>query len=231
MIYAMSDLHGQYDKYRQMLEKISFCDDDILYILGDVIDRGEGCVDILKDMSMRHNVYPIIGNHELMALDILKELMVEITEENYSSHISTESLKKLLEWQRNGGSETLSAFRRLPADERFELIEYMEEFVPFETVDVNGRSFILVHSGLGNFSPDKPLWEYTLEELTFMRPEYDKLFADDSVYIVCGHIPTLAITGKPEIYHCNNNICIDCAAAFGGRLACLRLDDMKEFYV
>ena len=34
-----------------------------------------------------------------------------------------------------------------------------------------------------------------------------------------------------EIYHSHNNIVIDCGAAFGGRLACLRLEDMAEFYV
>ena len=34
VIYAMSDLHGCYDKYIKMLEKISFSDSDTLYILG-----------------------------------------------------------------------------------------------------------------------------------------------------------------------------------------------------
>ena len=43
MIYAMSDLHGYYDKYTKMLEKITFSDDDTLYILGDV--NGNDSVD------------------------------------------------------------------------------------------------------------------------------------------------------------------------------------------
>ena len=42
MTYAMSDLHGCYDKYKKMLEKIHFGEDDTLYILGDVVDRGDG---------------------------------------------------------------------------------------------------------------------------------------------------------------------------------------------
>lgn len=42
MIYAVSDLHGCYDKYRKMLEQIKFCDTDTLYVLGDVVDRGDG---------------------------------------------------------------------------------------------------------------------------------------------------------------------------------------------
>ena len=49
--------------------------------------------------------------------------------------------------------------------------------------------------------------------------------------IITGHTPTLAINGKDKIYHNKNNIVIDCGCTYGGRLACLRLDDMKEFYV
>lgn len=33
MIYAVSDLHGCYDKYRKMLEKIHFSETDTRYIL------------------------------------------------------------------------------------------------------------------------------------------------------------------------------------------------------
>lgn len=38
MIYAVSDLHGCYDKYRKLLERLT--SDDPLYILGDIVDRG-----------------------------------------------------------------------------------------------------------------------------------------------------------------------------------------------
>ena len=40
MTYVMSDIHGHYDKYREMLETIEFAADDTLYVLGDVLDRG-----------------------------------------------------------------------------------------------------------------------------------------------------------------------------------------------
>lgn len=64
MIYVMSDLHGCYDKYLRMLEQIHLGDNDTLYILGDVIDRGKDGVKILLDMMNKKNVHPIIGNHE-----------------------------------------------------------------------------------------------------------------------------------------------------------------------
>ena len=34
MTYVMSDIHGHYDKYREMLETIEFAADDTLYVLG-----------------------------------------------------------------------------------------------------------------------------------------------------------------------------------------------------
>ena len=82
MIYVMSDIHGCYDAYLEALKKIDFKDEDTLYILGDVIDRGKQSIELLQDMMCRNNVYPLIGNHEYMALTVLNKLCVEITEEN-----------------------------------------------------------------------------------------------------------------------------------------------------
>lgn len=61
MIYAMSDLHGCYEKYIQMVEKIRFKSEDTLYVLGDVVDRGEDGIKILLDMMQRSNVIPLLG--------------------------------------------------------------------------------------------------------------------------------------------------------------------------
>ena len=82
MHYVMSDLHGCYQEYREALEKINFNEQDTLYVLGDVVDRGPEPIKLLQNMMLRPNVLPIIGNHEYMALTVLKKLCVEITEEN-----------------------------------------------------------------------------------------------------------------------------------------------------
>ena len=232
MTYVISDIHGEYEKYVETLKKIKFSDNDTLYVLGDVVDRGERPVDVLLDMMNRSNVFPIVGNHELMALELLRELMIEITEENATTHLNAKLMDKLLQWQMNGGDTTIKQFHKLPKDEREYVLDYLEEFAPYELVKVGTRKFLLVHSGLGNFSKDKELDDYTLEELTYIRPDYDRRYFDDNnLFIVGGHTPTLAISTKPEIYKSQNNICIDCGAAFDGKLACLCLDTMEEFYV
>ena len=92
----------------------------------------------------------------------------------------------------------------------------------------------MVHAGLGNFSPNKSMWKYELNELVWERTDYEVPYFDDK-YVITGHTPTMLIIGNPKlgyIYKANNHIAIDCGCSFKeGRLACLRLEDMKEFYV
>lgn len=227
----MSDLHGEYEKYAAMLKKINFGESDVLYVLGDVVDRGPEPVKILLDMSMRPNVYPIIGNHEAMALPLLKTLSVEITENNYNTQITPEVMSMLYHWQRNGGQATLDAFRAVDNRTRLELIEYIEEFARYEALELGGVCFILVHAGLGNYSPSKKLRDYTLDELTWTRSATDEIYYGDDVRVVVGHTPTGYLTGEPKILYEGNRIYIDCGAAYGGALACLCLDTMEEFYI
>ena len=116
MIYAIADIHGQYDKYIQMLEKIKFSENDVLFVLGDVIDRGPHGIKILQDMMMRSNVYPILGNHEYMAKTAIPWLLREITEETVDN-IDPEMIQGLTEWISVGGSSTITEFRSLPQDD------------------------------------------------------------------------------------------------------------------
>lgn len=232
MIYAMSDLHGQYDQYRRMLEKIDFSDEDELYILGDSVDRGPQPAELLLDMSMRTNVFPIMGNHDMTAAMILKKLCVEITEENYDRQLDGDFIKALSMWQIDGGQTTLDGFKKLSPDDRSWLIDYLDEFIPYETLTVGGRKFILVHGGIPYEKRHIPLADQIAYELVLDRPDYTKRYYKDA-YLVTGHTPTSLIKGGHDgrIYRAMGHIAIDCGAGFGGVLGCIRLDDMAEFYV
>lgn len=232
MIYVMSDVHGEYDKYLRMLEKIRFSQEDTLFVLGDAVDRGPEPVELLRDMAARENVFLLKGNHEAMASFVLNRLNEEITGENAESHIDAELMRAIAEWQRDGGDITMKKFRELSAEEKMDLLDYLDDTPLYEVVDAGEKTFVLVHSGLGNFRKGRRLSQYSFEELACMRPDFDRqYFQDPDVYIVSGHTPTLALNGKAEIYCSHNNILIDCGAVFGGKLACLCLDTMKEYYV
>lgn len=229
----MSDLHGCFETYKAMLKKIDFSDDDILYILGDVIDRGPKPVSILLDLMERANVVVLAGNHCAMACQCFIFLMMEITDKSVG-RLDENMVMNLMQWQINGAQSTIDEFRKCNRKTQTEIIDFITDFDLCEQVEVGGKTFILVHGGLGNFAPDKQLYDYTLDEIVWERPDYSKAYFSDK-YVVTGHTPTMSIKENKRpgyIFHSNNHIAIDCGCTYkGGRLACIRLDDMKEFYV
>ena len=58
----MSDLHGQFVLLQLMLNKIQFTDEDELYILGDIMDRGPNSIDIYYFVKAMPNVHMIKKN-------------------------------------------------------------------------------------------------------------------------------------------------------------------------
>lgn len=232
MNYVMADIHGEYDKYIEMLELINFQDEDTLYVLGDVVDRGEQPIEVLMDMAERPNVYPIIGNHDQMAIDALSKLMADISN-GRTDKLSPDTMKAFAEWRENGGAKTIEGFIKLSEEERQDMLDYLCDFSLFEAVDIDDKTFILVHSGLGDFdNKGKHLKNYTVLDLAFTRVDYErKYFDDDNIFIVSGHIPTFKLCGEDKIYKTHNNICIDCGAVYGKSLACLCLETMEEYYV
>lgn len=120
MIYAMSDLHGCYNKYIKMLEKINFSDSDTLYILGDIIDRGPDGIKILQDIKERPNVIALRGNHEYMAYRTFKAL-------TYSSDMCEDDdfAEIYRNWIFDGGSSTFEAFMKLEYKDKIRLLSHM----------------------------------------------------------------------------------------------------------
>ena len=64
MIYVMSDIHGCYDEFQEMLDKINFSLSDTLYVLGDCVDRGKEPIKVLLDCLLSDNIKLLCGNHE-----------------------------------------------------------------------------------------------------------------------------------------------------------------------
>ncbi|MBQ9332859.1 MAG: serine/threonine protein phosphatase [Lachnospiraceae bacterium] len=232
--YVISDIHGQYDLFMKMLEKISLKDEDTLYVLGDVLDRGPHPIRTLRKLMEMPNAICIVGNHELMALECLKFLMQEVTEESLAG-LDRDMLEGDLIWiEYNGGRTTLDEFRALDARSRQDVIDFIRDFDIYEEITVAGRDYLLVHAGLGNFYPGKEIEDYSLADLVWSRAEYDIEYYPDK-YVVTGHTPTQGIPGNPNpgyIYRNNNHIAIDCGSYIpGGRLAAICLDTGEEYYI
>jgi serine/threonine protein phosphatase 1 len=142
-------------------------------------------------------------------------------------------LDNIVTWQYNGSKTTIEEFKALDKEIKQKVIDFIKDFVIYEEVIVADKKYLLVHAGLGNYSPDKDMDDYSLHDLIWTRADYDIQYFEDT-FVVTGHTPTQTIKCNPRpgyIYRHNNHITIDCGAHYpGGRLAAICLDTGEEFY-
>jgi len=233
MIYVTSDLHGcSVDVFKDLLQRSGFTDRDFLFILGDVIDRGTCGAELLLWLTEQPNMQLILGNHEAMLL-ACGFLFEEVTDESLES-LSVERLHTLENWLQNGGGPTLSGLRKILRQDKTLLdgiFDYLRESPIWESITVAGKHYILVHSGLGNFHPRKPLDAYTPEELLWERPALGTSYFQDAI-VIFGHTPTefYGACYRGKAVTTSSWICIDTGTALGHSPMLLRLEDKKEFY-
>lgn len=164
MIYAISDLHGRYDRYEKVLQKIK--EDDELYILGDCIDRGKDGLKILQDIRTRKNVHLLLGNHELLLLDALFPLY-----ENRADFDEVTMTDEYDLWMYNGGYPTIAAMDKENCI--LDMFRYLYNDVAlYAIVELNGEKIYLGHASvLDNYKDFKgtSLSDYMTDKLPYKK--------------------------------------------------------------
>lgn len=225
MKYIISDIHGEYDLFIKLLHKINFSSYDKMFICGDIIDKGQDSVKLLKLIKSTPNFRCIIGNHEYAFLKNYWSIMQDSPDDfdyvlsklqSYFPHDG-----KLLDW------ETVDWLEALPY--------YIEE-----------DDFICVHAGvlLDEYNRLLPLEQTTREQFV-----YDRQFKEPDLIpitgkcIFYGHTPTSYIANESKIlkYKRENfltnsisdyyKIHLDLGVWIHGKLGCFCVDNCKEFYV
>lgn len=225
MDYCISDIHGEYELLCRLLEKIKFSPSDRLFVLGDMIEKGNYSVKVLQLLSSLPNAFCIQGNHEYDFIKYYHSLMR-----------STEDYEDVL--------QKLKA--RFPFDGallEWDTVDWLESLSYYIQTD----KFIGVHSGI-------PLTDgksVDLEKVTAEEFVYDRVFKEPYVLpktdkcIVFGHTPARFITGKdnfifypktPELQKSGDieNFCkihIDTGVYLSGVLSVLRIDDCEEIFL
>lgn len=230
MIYVTSDIHGYYDEFLQMLEVIGFSPEDYLYIIGDVLDRGPKPLELLRYVMEQPNIELLIGNHE--------DAFMWAVHKNTSQF----SEKLIMDfWMGHGGDITFGQFSQLTEDEQDLFIEYLSVCPRYKILS---DDTVLVHAAV---LTDKVKYN-TLKELMEQQDDFAMVWevADFIKHpfhmkygrMIFGHTFTLMIRemvgqalDSVEIWKDGQRLGIDCGYQFGGRMAFLRLDDMKEYYL
>lgn len=230
MTYVMSGLHGRWDLYTKMLEKIGFSSEDRLYILGDVVGRDRGGIRILKDILERPNVRSLLGEQEHM-------LLHAVTAPEERAMNGRDMDRRI--WYRNGGRAIQAEWDAQPEPVRRRLLQLIGEMPLNITVEVGGTSFLLCHASpvcmfreYGASYPDATafaLW-HRMEPWMDIRPAADVL--------IFGHTPTAYYSNSSpmEIFRLKDEVyAIDCGCADREdperRLGCMRLEDRSAIYV
>ena len=221
--YVCSDLHGQYHLFEKLLKEINFSQADSLYVLGDIIDKGDKSLALIDFIRKQPNMHCILGNHEQAFLQYYNSVMQSEDEFN-----EEEILSKLQ--------------RYFPYDDNkitWDIIDYLES-LPYY---IETNEFIGVHAGL---LLDKNNTIYPLEQQSINNMLYDRAFKSAKINnpfnkpILFGHTPCHYDNGtgrfikEPDIMSANIRdyikIRLDNGSQFTNMLGVLRVDDMKEIY-
>lgn len=207
-IYVMSDIHGCYDEFMQMLEKIHFSKDDTLICAGDYIDRGPKSFEMLNWITNAPpNVVLLRGNHDeeyVHNIDIMKNVCdkVGLDKDNIDdSKILYQAVQELAKQENNIFFDYYGTIGQL-------INENLVTFAPlcdwadkirtmsyFNRTIINDRTCIVVHAGYMESLDGAD----TEENFGSLEDFY--LYARDDAYmcggikhgmIISGHTPTTA---------------------------------------
>lgn len=229
-ILAVSDLHGENDKFLKLLEKAEYAPaNDLLVICGDMIDRGTQNLDTLRTCKKLREQGAVIikGNHEQFAEECIPDMIFDRPSQALQVWVS-----------HNGGSSFYDELMLLSKDELKEILGFIKSLPTYFVAE----DYIFVHAGANTRKP--------IEQ----NEENDTVWCEDSFYycpayrgktVIFGHIPTFMlatpINRKDKAYKKSakvwydplnkDKIGIDCGSVFGGRMAAIELPSGREFYV
>ncbi len=245
-VYAVSDLHGQYNTFIKGLEKIGFSDADTLYVIGDAIDRGPDGIKILRYIREHDNMDLILGNHEFMMLNSVPA----------DGGPGCDGVDADIWLFFNGGITTYEEYGNISVEQKKTILGWLATRQVIKIIDINGTGFCLTHSFYIPGCENKRYDELTYDTVSHIV--WDSIYrtGDDThaedIYgnydhiFVTGHVPVQRIYmsyegdddyNRLEMHRHGNLLCIDGGCALGYNSGVnsgaifLRLDDLKEFPV
>jgi serine/threonine protein phosphatase 1 len=210
----------------ELLKRINFTGNDIMYVLGDNIDRGPKPIELLKYIYEHDNIISLVGNHEGFLLDYI--------DSGFDN--SDTSL-----WDKNDGEITRLAIDKLHKDDPV-LCKNIADNIKTWDICLILEPYILSHAGynamkLKNLPPTiESLNKMTRDEFIWSRENFFNYRGIDDHITIFGHTPTRNIRivlnqkQSDDIWVCaqyEDKIGIDGAIAYGGQLNCINLDTME----
>ena len=245
-IYVCSNIHGQYELYKEMLNTINFNQDDQLFILGDMIDRGSDGIDILFDVMKHPNVTCLLGNHELMMWEHLNQTLEQRIWRDKRSRIWLSSF--------NGGKVTKKAYKKLTIQEQKLIDDYIRSLYLQYELKIDNKTILLSHSDFVQSEGTVRWKERSQNEVfdivwnspwRFWHWVSEEKYKDDNRLHIIGHVPVQYVLLEDRMHETkpyqayewleNNIINIDLGCGLIGQLdklfPCLCVMNLTEYLV
>ncbi len=209
--YVMSDIHGCFEEFQQMLQKIDFSEDDRLYLAGDYIDRGKQSLEMLRWLkTCPKNVLPIKGNHDaefaenvsiMRQIDQAEELATD-PDSNEDALILLESVRYLMRAKNSeileyfdyyGTIEDLLRDKGVTFGELCRWSDMLTAYSYFYRFPINDRDCIVVHAGYCE-NTELIADQYGSREQFYLYAREDaiRIGGVENGLIIAGHTPTIA---------------------------------------
>jgi len=101
-IYAIGDIQGCYDEFRQLLGEMHFDPaQDKLWLVGDLVNRGPGSVEVLRLVkSLGDSAITVLGNHDLHLLAVAEGAAELHRTDTLDEGLNAPDRDELLAWLR-----------------------------------------------------------------------------------------------------------------------------------
>jgi bis(5'-nucleosyl)-tetraphosphatase (symmetrical) len=101
--YAIGDIQGCYHAFQALLARIEFNQDkDKLWLVGDLINRGSGTLEVLRwCYAHQDSLRIVLGNHDLHALVVAEGIVSAHRGDTLDTLLAAEDCHVLLAWLRN----------------------------------------------------------------------------------------------------------------------------------
>ena len=101
--YAIGDIQGCYHAFQALLNRIEFNpDSDMLWLVGDLINRGRGSLEVLRwCYAHQNNLKVVLGNHDLHALVVANGFVSAHKGDTLDALLAADDKDELLNWLRH----------------------------------------------------------------------------------------------------------------------------------
>ncbi len=100
--YVIGDIQGCFDAFMRLLDKIQFKpSDDTLWLLGDIVNRGEGSLETLRYCAEHHSaITSVLGNHDFHLLACYYNNTPTRPSDTLESILDAPDVEMLIHWLR-----------------------------------------------------------------------------------------------------------------------------------